>query len=136
MTVTNYNQIEDIYQIGNILVYNGININLQDNQTAYEALKIHLSPKELELLSQYIDDQFNNDISVYNANLVEIGKAKLASFDFVVIAKEYGLDIYTKTNKFTSELRYLTSTLEDRHLQKLYNYILYVANHQELSQMP
>ncbi|MBP9742799.1 MAG: hypothetical protein KBD37_05525 [Burkholderiales bacterium] len=130
-----YNQIQSIYQIGNMLVYNGKNILLED-KTAYEVLQTFLTTRELELLNQHITDYFNADVSHYNQDLITSGRDKLAGYGFAVIAKEHGLDIYVKTNSSTNELKYLTSTIEDRHLQKLYNYMLYVTNNQNIAHMP
>lgn len=118
-----------------MLVYAGKNI-LKGNKTAYQTLSEFLPSRELELLIRYIDDSFTGDIAAYNKHLAVAGAAKLSGFDFVVVAREYGLDIYVKINKDTSELKYLSSTLEERHLQKLYNYMLYVANNHDLSHMP
>ncbi|MFN8770893.1 MAG: hypothetical protein ACK5WP_08530 [Neisseriaceae bacterium] len=146
-----YNQIKSIYQIGNMLVHNGKNI-LLDNKTAYEVLQSYLNNREVELLNRYINEQFDGDIDKYNEQLITAGRDKLTGYDFVVVSKEHGLDIYVKTNAntrvnksvntrvnmnvVTNELKYLTSTVEERHLQKLYNYMLYVANNQNIAHMP
>ncbi|MFN8770156.1 MAG: hypothetical protein ACK5WP_04765 [Neisseriaceae bacterium] len=134
-----YNQIKSIYQIGNMLVHNGKNI-LLDNKPVYEVLKSYLTNREVELLNRYINEEFDGDIDKYNKQLITAGRDKLAGYDFVVISKEHGLDIYVKTSVNTcvgtNELKYLTSTVEERHLQKLYNYMLYVANNQNIAHMP
>ncbi|TXH60772.1 MAG: hypothetical protein E6Q89_00340 [Bacteroidia bacterium] len=130
-----YSQIQSIYQIGNMLVYNGKNI-LLDGKTAYEILQTYLTARELELLNQHITDYFYGDIVEYNKHLIATGRDKLAGYDFAIVAKEHGLDVYVKTNPNTNELKYLTSTIEERHLQKLYNYMLYVANNQHIAHMP
>lgn len=123
-----------------MLVYNGKNI-LLDGKPAYQVLTEHLSERELKLLDQYITnrdwtDNFADNVEQYNKELAENGRAKLASYTLAIVTKEHGLDIYVKTNLNTNELKYLTSTIEERHLQKLYNYMLYVANNQNLAQMP
>lgn len=130
-----YSQIQGIYQIGNMLVYNGKNI-LLDGKTAYETLQTYLTARELELLNQHITDYFYGDVTEYNKQLIATGRDKLAGYDFAVVAKEHGLDVYVRTNPNTNELKYLTSTIEERHLQKLYNYMLYVANNQNIAHMP
>lgn len=129
-----YKQIQSIYQIGKMLVYNGRNISVEDN--AYAALQAHLSSRELELLNRYIMNEFGGDIDRYNQHLLTNGKDKLSGYDFSVIAKEHGLNIYVRVAKDTCELKYLTSTVEERHLAKLYNYMLYVGNNQNIAHMP
>lgn len=130
-----YSQIQSIYQIGNMLVYNGKNI-LLENKPAYTILQTYLTSRELELLNQYIADDFEGNIDDYNKYLLAANKDKLAGYDFAVVSKEHGLDIYVKTSANTNELKYLSSTIEERHLQKLYNYMLYVANNQNVAHMP
>jgi len=130
-----YNQIQNIYQIGNMVVYNGKNLMLE-HKTAYTVLSEFLGKRELELLNQYITDNFDASIDEYNKHLSTNVKNKLADYNFAIIAKEYGLDIYTRINNNTHELQYLTSTTEERHLQKLHNYMLYVANNQNIAHMP
>lgn len=130
-----YNQIQGIYQVGNMLVYNGRNILLED-KPAYEVLQEFLTKRELELLNQYITNNFNGDVTEYNKYLLATGRDKLAIYNFAVLAKEHGLDIYVRTSSDTNELKYLTSTMEERHLQKLYNYMLYVTNNQNIAHMP
>lgn len=118
-----------------MLVYNGKNI-LLDGKTAYETLQAYLTARELELLNQHITDYFYGDVAEYNKHLIATGRDKLVGYDFAVVAKEHGLDVYVKTNPNTNELKYLTSTIEERHLQKLYNYMLYVTNNQNIAHMP
>ena len=118
-----------------MLVYNGKNI-LLDGKNAYEALQTYLTARELELLNQHITDYFYGDVAEYNKHIIATGRDKLAGYEFAVVAKEHGLDVYVKTNPNTNELKYLTSTIEERHLQKLYNYMLYVANNQNIAHMP
>ncbi len=130
-----YNQIQSIYQIGNMLVHNGRNI-LLDGKTAYEVLQAYLTERELELLNQHISDYFAGDVPEYNKHLLTTGQDKLSGYNFAIVAKEHGLDIYVKTNQNTNELKYLTSTIEERHLHKLYNYMLYVTNNQNIAHMP
>lgn len=130
-----FNQIQSIQQIGSMLVYAGKNI-LLEHKTAYIALKDYLPEREAALLDQFISDEFQGDIDAYNKYLASSGKTKLNGYDFIVLPKEYGLDIYVKVTQNTNELKFLTSTIEERHLNKLYNYMLYIANNQNLAHMP
>jgi hypothetical protein len=131
-----YNQIQNIYQIGNMLVYNGKHI-LLEGKTAYEGLQAYLTQREFELLNRYLKECFNSDIDQYNEYLSINSRTKLLGYTFAVVAKENYLDIYVKTNhNYTNELKYLTSTNEERHLHKLYNYMLYTVNNHDIAHMP
>ncbi len=115
-----YNQIQSIYQIGNMLVYNGKNI-LLDGRTAYETLQTYLTARELELLNQHITDYFYGDVAEYNKHLIATGRDKLAGYDFAVVAKEHGLDIYVRTVKDIVKSREKAQEISRAESKKFYH---------------